>query len=76
MTMMLVNGYLAYKYVSEEEMTLVDITNRVAVAMCAKEVEEAGASVATSTYGSRQALTAALEKRMDPGDIPHTPFNG
>jgi hypothetical protein len=39
--MTLVNGYLAFKYITEEELTLREFTNSVALAMCA-EVGEGG----------------------------------
>ena len=35
--MTLVNGYLAFKYITDKEMTLREFTNSIALAMCAKE---------------------------------------
>ena len=37
MGMTLVNGYLAFKYITDKEMTLREFTNSIALAMCAKE---------------------------------------
>ncbi len=40
--MTLVNVYLAFKYLTDKEMTLLDFTNNVAQALCAKVVEGGG----------------------------------
>ena len=55
MGMTLVNGYLAFKYLTDQEMTLREFTNGVALAMCAKVVEGGGGAVSASTRGARQA---------------------
>ena len=76
MGMTLVNGYLAFKYITDKELTLREFTNRVALAMCAKEGEEGGGSVAAGTRGSRQVDIDEQVARGDPGDLPHAQFNG
>ena len=78
MGMTLVNGYLAFKYITEKEPTLREFTNGVELAMCAKVVEEGRvhASVAASTRGARAARQAQEASRADPGELPHTLFNG
>jgi hypothetical protein len=39
MSMTLVNGYLSFNYLTDKEMTLLEFTNSVALAMCATVVE-------------------------------------
>ena len=69
--MTLVNGYPAFKCITGKEQTLCEFTNGVALAKCAKVVEgeEGPVTVAAATHGARQASAAALEARMDPGDV-------
>ena len=76
MGMTLVNGYLAFKYISDKELTLQEFTNRAALALCAKEGEEGGGCVAAAMRGSRQVDIDAQVARGDPGDLPHALFNG
>jgi hypothetical protein len=76
MGMTLVNGYLAFKYITEEELTLLEFTNSVALAMCAEVGEEEEGGGGAATRGARQAHTDALMARADPGDLPHALFNG
>ena len=76
MRMTLVNGYLAFKFITDKEPTLGDLTNTMALAMCAK-VEEMGAGgVVAATRCARLAAMQALVARADPGALPHALFNG
>mmetsp|Transcript_28586 Transcript_28586/g.59768 ORF Transcript_28586/g.59768 Transcript_28586/m.59768 type:complete len:141 (+) Transcript_28586:1115-1537(+) len=56
--MMLVNAYLAFKFLTPNRPTLREFTNVVAQAMCADEEEEADAAVSASTRGAKQAPKA------------------
>jgi hypothetical protein len=76
MDITLVNGYLAFKYITEQQPTLREFTNGVALAMCAKVMKEGGRGVAEATRGALLASEAALEARVDPGSMPHTLFSG
>ena len=49
MGMTIGNGYLAFKYITFKEMILQEFTNRIALAMCAKEGEEVGGVVSAAT---------------------------
>ena len=75
MGMTLVNGFLAFKFITDQELTLWEFTNGVALAMCAKVVEGGGGAVVAATRSVLQASAAALETRLDPGDMQHTLFN-
>ena len=59
MGMTLVNEYPAVKYITDKETTLREFTNSIALALCAKEGEEAGGVVSAATRGARQAATDA-----------------
>ena len=76
MGMTLVNGYLAFRHITDREMTLLEFTNSVALAMCAKVVEGVGGVVGVATRGARQAAMDSQVARADPGDLPHALFNG
>jgi hypothetical protein len=76
MGMTLVNGYLAFKYMTDQEMTLSEFTNCVALYMCAEVVEGEGGAVAGATRGARQAAMDIQVARGDPGDLSHALFNG
>jgi hypothetical protein len=76
MGMTLVNGYLAFKYITERNITLREFANGVALTMCAKEEEGGGGCASTATRGALQAATDALVARHDSGDLPHALFNG
>ncbi len=77
MGMTLVNGYLAFKYITDKEMTFREFTNRVALDMCAKVVQ--GRAVGWGGWGAkrgaRQAAMDSQVARADPGDLPHALFN-
>ena len=75
MGMTLVNGYVAFKYMTKRELTLSEFTNGVALTMCANWADGGGVSVAAATRGARQAAMESLMARGDPGDLPHTLFN-
>jgi hypothetical protein len=48
MATMLVNQYLAFKYLTDKEMTLREFTNSFTLAMCATVVEGSDSAVAVS----------------------------
>ncbi len=67
MGMTLVNGYLAFKYLTDKEMTLLEFTNSVAQAMCAKVVEGEGLSCCRrrAARGGPPAMQRCLEVILD-----------
>jgi hypothetical protein len=73
-----VNGYLAFKHLTDKDMTLWEFTNSVALAMCTMVVDSEGSDggMVASTRGSWQAAIDAQVARGDPGHLPHALFNG
>jgi hypothetical protein len=76
MVMTLVNGYLAFRYIADKELTLLEFINSLALAICAKVEEEGGKAVAAATRAARKAVIDAHTVQADPGDLPLTLFNG
>ena len=69
MIMTLVNGYLAYMYIFQRELTLSTFTNRVALAFHAEVGEVGEERAAAAMRGARQVSTDAVAQRANPDDI-------
>jgi hypothetical protein len=72
----LVNGYLAFEYITEKELRLQESTNRFALALVAIVRGVGWWWVVTMTHGARQAAVEAHAAGADLDYLPHALFNG
>ena len=75
MGMVLVNGYLAYKFLTPHNPTLREFTNRVALAMCAVQEDGAEVDVSSGTRLARQRAGGVRASVSDPGGLGHRLFS-
>ncbi len=71
MSMTLVNGYLAYKFLPPHDPTFREFLNRVALAMCADEAVRAEVDVAAGTRLAQLRSKVVRASISDPGRLGH-----
>jgi hypothetical protein len=72
----LVNGYLAYRYITVKEPSCREFTDSVALAICVKVDCGEGGDIDGAAHGARQAAMEAGVARAHPGPLPHALFSG
>ena len=75
MGMTMVNGYLAHAFLTGTKLTLLEYTNIVSLAMCARVDGGVEVEVAGGTRGSRVRAEVSAMELIDPGDISHQLFS-
>ena len=75
MGMTMVNGYLAHAFLTGKKLTLLEYTNIVSLAMCARVDGGVEVEVAGGARGSRVRAEVSAMELIDPGDMSHQLFS-